>query len=143
MKGLLLLFYEPHAVAARDSKKSFNPVISEVMVIVNGIPNKVQSQSMETKDLWEEVFIRFGKENSTMNATDFSTGDRFALFIHLRSMRDNDLHGSGLRWVNTEEGVQLAIDKKASDSGNIKCHIFILSDAQLNIMNKELESVTY
>ena len=44
MKGLLLLFYEPHAVAARDSEKSFNPVISEVMVIVNGIPNKVQSK---------------------------------------------------------------------------------------------------
>ena len=45
--------------------------------------------------------------------------------------------------MNTEEGVQPAIDKKASGSGNIKCHIFILSDAQLNIMNKELESVTY
>ena len=52
---------------------------------------------METRDLWEEVFIRFGKENSTMNATDFYTGDRFALFIHLRSMKDIDLHGSGLR----------------------------------------------
>ena len=32
-----------------------------------------------------------------MNATDFSAGDRIALFMDLRSMRDNDLHGSGLR----------------------------------------------
>ena len=48
-----------------------------------------------------------GKENSAMNATDFSAGDRFALFMDLRSMRDNDLHGSGLRLVNTKRGVQL------------------------------------
>lgn len=33
-------------------------------MIVNGIPNKVYSQKMETKDMSEEVFIRFGKENS-------------------------------------------------------------------------------
>ena len=47
-------------------------------------------------------------------------------------MRDNDLHGSGLRLVNREEGIQLAIDRKASGSGNVKCYIFILSDAQLS-----------
>ena len=58
-------------------------------------------------------------------------------------MRDNDLHGSELRLVSTKKGVQLAINKKASGSGNVKCHIFILSDAQLNIINYELESVTY
>ena len=51
-------------------------------------------------------------------------------------MGDNDL-------VNTKEGVQLAINRKLSGSGNIKCHIFILSDAQFNIINRELESVTY
>ena len=84
-----------------------------------------------------------GKENSAMNATDFSAGDRFALFMDLRSMRDNDLHGSGLRLVNTKRGVQLAINRKASGLGNVKCHIFILSDAQLIIINRELESVTY
>ena len=58
-------------------------------------------------------------------------------------MRDNDLHGSGLRLVNREEGIQLAIDRKASGSGNVECYIFILSDAQLSIINRELESMTY
>ena len=70
-------------------------------------------------------------------------GDSFALFIDLRSMRVNHLHGSGLRVMNTKEGVQLAIKRKASGSGNVKCHIFILSDAQLNIVDREVESVTY
>ena len=45
-----------------------------------------------------------------MNATDFYAGDRFALFIDLRSTRDNDLHGSGLRFMDTKEVIQLAIN---------------------------------
>lgn len=143
MKGLLLLFYEPYTAGARDSEKTFNPDITEVKVVVNGIPNKVYSQGMKTRDLWEEIFRRFGKENSSMNVENFYSGDRFGLFVDLRSMKENDLHGSGLRLVNTKEGVQLTINRKTSGTGNVKCHIFILSDAQFNIVNRELESVTY
>ena len=58
-------------------------------------------------------------------------------------MKENNLHGSGLRLVNTKEGVHLSIKRKTSGSGNVNCNIFILSDAQINIVNKELESVTY
>ena len=58
-------------------------------------------------------------------------------------MRDSELHGSGLKLVNMKEGVQLAINRKVSGLGNVKCHIFIPLDAQLNIINPELESVTY
>ena len=78
-----------------------------------------------------------------MNVTDFYAGDRFSLFVDLRSMGENQLHGSGLRLVNTIGGVQLTINRTTSGSGNVKCHIFNLSDAQFNIVNKELESVTY
>ena len=136
MKGLLLLFL-------RAIRHTFNPDITEVKVTVNGIPNKIYSQGMKTRDFWEEIFRRFGKENSSLDATDFYTGDRFALFIDLRSMKENNLHGSGLRLVNTKEGVHLSIKRKTSGSGNANCNIFILSDAQINIVNKELESVTY
>ena len=58
-------------------------------------------------------------------------------------MRDDDLDRSGLKSVNAKDGVQLAINRKVSGSENVKCHIFILSDAQFNIINRELESVTY
>ena len=101
-------------------------------MVVNGIPNKIFSQGMKTRDFWEEMF-----------GTDFYAGDRFALFIDLRSMKENNLHGSALKLVNTKEGVQLSIKRNTSGSGNAKCNIFILSDAQINIVNKELESVTY
>ena len=138
MKGLLLLFCEPYAGGARDSEKTFNPDITEVKVTVNGIPNKIYSQGMKTRDFWEEIFRRFGKENSSLVATDVYTGDGFALFIDLRSMKENNLHGSGSRLVNTK-GVQLSIKRNTSGSGNAKCNIFILADAQINIVNKELE----
>ena len=51
-----------------------------------------------------------------MKATDFYAGGRFAFLIDLMGMRDNDLNGSGLRLVNTEEGVQLTINREASGS---------------------------
>ena len=48
-----------------------------------------------------QVYRRLRKENSSMAPSDFYAGDRFALFIDLRSMKDNDLCGSGMRLVNT------------------------------------------
>ena len=41
IKGLL--FYEPRVVGTRVSEKTFDPDITEVKVIVKGIPNKVYS----------------------------------------------------------------------------------------------------
>ena len=50
---------------------------------------------------------------------------------------------SGLRWMNTKEGISLGINRQVSCSGNIECHIFILPDARLNIINREIKSVTH
>ena len=106
------------------------------------MPNKVYSQGLKTRDAWEEVNRHFGRHaQSNMDATKLYTEDKFGFFIDLRSMADHDLHGSGFRLVNTKDGVQLAIERKTSGSGSVKCHIFIISDAQFKILNKELESV--
>ena len=74
-----LLFYKPYVAGAEDSEKTFNPEITEVKVVVDRILNRVYSQGMGTRNIWEEVLRRFGKENSTMNATDFYAGYRFSL----------------------------------------------------------------
>ena len=95
----------------------------------------------------EEVLRHFaaitGGNTDNMDATKFYTGDKFGLFIDLRSMKDGNMHGSGIRLVNTKDGVQLEIQRTRSGSGSVKCHIFILADAQFNILSNELESVTY
>ena len=54
-------------------------------------------------------------------------------------MRVYYLHGSRLKLVDTKEGVQPAIKRKASGSGNVKYDIFILLDVQLDTVNRELE----
>ena len=101
----------------RESEKTFNPDITEVKLVVRGIPNKVYSQGMETRDMWEEAFRRFGRENSMLNAADFYV----ALLIDLRSMSDNGFLESGLRLVNVIGRVQLAINRKALGSSNQAC----------------------
>lgn len=88
---------------------------------------------MKTGDPWKEVWRRLGMENSSMNANDVFAGDRFRLFINLISMKDNDLHGSGLR--------SNEIHRNGSGSGNVKCHI-IFSDTQVEIVYRELVRVT-
>ena len=92
---------------------------------MNDVPNKVYSQGLEEQDLWEQVSRHFGTDSSevsNMVATAFYTGDKFGLFIDLRSTVDRKFHGSGLWLFSTKDGVQL-----------IKCYIFIISDAQFTV----------
>ena len=58
-------------------------------------------------------------------------------------MADTTLHGNGQRLVNTKDGVHLAIERNTTGSGTAKCHIFSISDSQMNIMEQQLQSVQY
>ena len=58
---------------------------------MNDVPNKVYSQGMEGRDSWEQVSRHVGTDSSqvsNMVATAFYTGDKFGLFIDLRSVVD-------------------------------------------------------
>ena len=78
-----------------------------------------------------------------MTLKKFYTDSKFGLLIDLRSMASQKMHGSGTRIVNSTDGVQLEIERDAKGSGQVKCHVFIISDAQFNIQNKQLVSVQY
>ena len=78
-----------------------------------------------------------------IDATSFYTGGHFGLFIDLRTMAENSLHGSGLRLVNSEGGIQLELKRTTSGSGNVNCYIYIISDAQANLLNGQLDSIQY
>ena len=58
-------------------------------------------------------------------------------------MADTTLHGNGERLVNTQNSVQLEIERDAKGSGQTNCHIFTISESQMNIMGRQLESVQY
>lgn len=76
-----------------------------------------------------------------MNVTKCFTQDEFGLLIDLRSMLDQSMHGSGTHLVSTKDGGQLELERKQSGSGNVNCHVFTISDSELNILDRQLSSV--
>ena len=146
LKGILLLFINPFTAGARDTEQYFNPDITKVKVTVNGVPNRVCNEGLNGSDMWQELTRHFkpstnGRPNMTL--AKYLASNKFGLWIDLRSMADTTMHGNGQRLVNTQDGVQLEIDRKASGSGTTNCHIFSISDAQMNIMGQQLESVNF
>ncbi|KAL9954596.1 hypothetical protein ACROYT_G042158 [Oculina patagonica] len=115
LKGILLLFVEPHIAGTRKSETYLNPDLTKVSVTVNGSPNMLYNNGLEGIDIWEEV--KGKNKTQHMNATKFYTDNKFGLLIDLRSMADHAIHENGTRLVNTKDGVQLELERNASDSG--------------------------
>ena len=147
LKGILLLCITPYAAGARDTEHFFNPDITKVKVTVNGVPNRVYNEGLSGSDMWQELTRHFnpspksGQPNMTL--AKYLYDNKFGLWIDLRSMADTTMHGNGQRLVDTQNGVQLEIDRKASGSGITNCHIFTVSDAQMNIISQQLVDVQY
>ena len=146
MKGILLLFVEPYTAGARDSEKFIFPDLEKVSVTINGSPNIIYDNDIESRDAWTQVSRFFMKEKHKpqhMTLKKFYAEDKFGLLIDLRSMASQEIHGSGTRLVNTTDGVQLEIKRDGTGSGTVNCHVFIISDAQFNVLESQLESVQY
>ena len=89
LKGILLLFMESYAAGARDSEKYIFPDIKKISVTINGSPNMIYNNGIESRDIWSEVSRFFMKEKEKpqfMNLQKFYTDDKFGLLIDLRSM---------------------------------------------------------
>ena len=152
LKGLLLLFTAPYTAGARDSEHYENPNITKVHVTINGVPNRVYNEGIKDIDMWRETnrfFEAKSKKRSgangrpNMTLAKYLADNKFGLWIDLRSMADTTLHGSGQRLVNTQDGIQLTLERNPTGSGTVKCHIFSISDSQMNIQSKQLHSVLY
>ena len=139
MTGILLLFEESYDTK-RDSEKFVNPDIRSVSININGMPNQLYSKGMIHSDFWEAIKRRMGRSGS-VKEKDFYAGDKFGLWIDLRTFFDNSIHGGGLR--NTKDGVKLEIKRKTGGSGNITCHMFLVAGAMMEIMNKDFKSIVY
>ena len=146
MKGILLLFVEPYTAGTRDSEKYLFPDLKKIRVTINASPNTIYNEGMESQDIWSEVSRFFMKQEykpQHMTMEKFYTKNKFGLLVDLRSMASQKMHGSGLRLVNSTDGVQLEIERDAKGSGTVNCHVFVISDAQFNIQNRQLSSIMY
>ena len=146
LKAILLLFVEPYTGGTRDSEKYVFPDLTKVDVTVNSKPNMLYNHGIESMDMWEEASRFFVKEKNKMEhmtMTKFYTDNKFGLLIDLRSMPSQTNHGSGTRLVNTKDGVQLEIQRNKKGSGNVNCHVYVISDSQFNVMGRQLDSVQF
>ena len=146
MRGILLLFVEPYTAGTRDSEKYIFPDLKKISVTINGSPNMLYNNGIESRDIWSEVSRFFMKEKyktQHMTLEKFFTKNKFGLLVDLRSMASQEMHGSGTRLVNTTDGVQLEIERDRKGTGTVNCHVFVISDSQFNIIGKQLESVQY
>ena len=146
MKGILLLFVEPYTAGTRDSEKYIFPALKKISVTVNGSPNMLYNNGIESQDIWSEVRRFFMKDKykpQHMTLEKFYTGNKFGLLIDLRSMASQEMHGSGTRLVNTTDGIQLEIERDVKGTGTVNCHVFVISDSQFNIVGNQLESVQF
>ena len=145
MKGILLLFVEPYTAGASNSEKFIFPDLNKVSVTINRSPKLLYNNGIESRDAWRQVSRFFMKEKHKpqhMTLQKFYTKDKVGLLINLRSMASQEMHGSGTRLVNTTDGVQLEINR-TTEKGPFNCHVFVISDAQMNIQNRQLDSVMY
>ena len=142
MKAVVLLFRN---TTVTDSEEFVYPNITEVKISVEGIPNSIYSQGMPKSRFFEEAFRIFhcGYESceSVMSLEKFYK-DSFALCVDLRTINDDFVYGDGKKLVNTQSGILLEI-KKTAFTANVKCHIFVLSDGLLNIVNRDLSSIQF
>jgi hypothetical protein len=148
LKGALLLFEEKFTDGARDSEKFSNPSISHLDITIEGLVNKIFSHRYKALYQWSECRKHFApseehkhNDNLDIDELQFYGSDKFALWVDLRSTEDVNLHGSGLRLENTKDGIQLAITRNAKE--NYKMHIFLVADAQINIVGNSLRDVLY
>jgi len=142
MSGIMILFIEPFTGGARDSEKFVYPNLTNVSINVDGMPNKVYSRGMQKTDFWDSITAKFGVTNN-LTQKDFYAGDKFALWIDLRTHPSDELHGGGLMMNSTKDGVKLEIKRTATGSGTLNCYVFVVADAVMTIMNSDLKDITY
>ena len=99
MKGILLLFVEPYNSGTRDSEKFIFTDLNKVSVTINGAPNMLYNNGIESRDAWRQVSRLFLKEKHKpqhMTLQKFYAKDKFGLLIDQRSMAGQEMHGSAL-----------------------------------------------
>ena len=131
MRAIVMLFKHADTV---DREEYIFPKIKKVAISINGDPNAVYSKGMKTNHLYREARRVFNVKDTDMTEERFYD-NKFALVIDLRNNGDNSAMGSGCKVVDTKTGVQLAITKEVTTK-DVKCEIFVLSDAAVSTVER-------
>lgn len=68
---------------------------------------------------------------------------RNIVWIDLRCVEDNHLHGSGMNLKTNSEGITLAIERNASENDKGRVYAFLMMDASADVVNNEYGGVKW
>ena len=136
MKAIVLLFTKSDA---GDSENFPFAGLTKVNVTVEGNPNDVYSDGLAKRDMYDEARRFFG--SSYVSRRKFDT-DKFACVVDFRTVDDENVSGSGRKLIGTQAGVLLEIEKEAT-STDLSCHVFVVADGIVNIVENKLQGVEY
>ena len=140
LQGLLLLFVDKQSDFANENEKFYNPSIKKILTMINGIPHQLYPGGVLSRDIFPEAKKYFYKPDSDVTWGEFLT-TKFGLWIDVRSINDNRLHGSG-RTVE-RSGILLQIERGADASdGDLVCYVFSLEDAVAHLNTSSGEILT-
>ena len=140
LKALVLLFTE----AGKDDSEHFPfPNLEKVNVTVEGNPNDLYSEGLARRDMFDEAqrFFGNGLRNSFVSLEKFYV-DKFACVLDFRTVDDEKVSGSGRNLIGTQAGILLEIEKKAT-SKNLACHVFVVADGIIDVVENKLQKLKY
>ena len=124
---------------------------------MEGKPNQLYAQGIRSFEQYDEICKHFteGKQRDNdaneiqkhLQLYDLSLGEylvnKYALWLDFRMIDENELHGTGRRIENASEGITLQIEEKEESARALNAYIYLIMDAQLNILNGAYVSVVY
>ena len=76
-----------------------------------------------------------------MSRSKFCT-NKFACVIEFQTVDDENISGSGRKLIGTQAGILLKIEKETTAT-DLSCHVFVVADGIINIVENKLQGVEY
>ena len=137
MKAIVLLFAKADA---GDSENFPFANLTRVNVTVEG---NLYSEGLAKRDMYDEARRFFGNDLKTsyVSRRNFYA-DKFACVIDFRTVDDEKVSGSGRRLIGTQAGMLLEIEKEATAT-DLSCHVFVIADGIINVVENKLQGLEY
>ena len=135
MKAIVLLFTK--ADAGDSENFPFANVTGE------GNPNDLYGEGLTKRDMYDGArrFFANGLKTSFVSRRKFYN-DKFACVIDFRTVDDEKVSGSGRTLIGTQAGVLLEIEKEAT-AMDLSCHVFVVADGIINVVENKLQGLEY
>ena len=152
LKGLLFLWKNDEGFG-RKTDDFVNPSIKNITLQIKGQPNMLFPQGMKSKHFYEQAYNHFvdmkkgqetGKQYGLTNMSPkkyHETG--FGLWVDFRSVHDNLIHGSGMRFDKVGDLIAVRMEKAKGTNGNLRCFVYAFMDAVLHFSNGSFSNIEY